>query len=735
MKITPELAAKYAQYRDRFLSGTTGTYGGFTGPDPCGGSDAGRRYQQNCYAPFMITSGDAAVDEGTFLHVDRFVVGDNVAPNDMEQTPILEVHSGDNTLYASFALVSFVAEYSITLLAEPLEIALGIAKSFQRLGSKQRGWQETDPAPFGFVLRHDSRDTADLDENLCNFGGGTGAAAYQLAPSFDQYAGILCHVQFAKAILAQTPADPSNAGLRNDLVAVIDPLVERILNFLAFKTNYTIRWDAGGARQTGDDRGPYCHFAAYPFARIASLVKYGTTDKYPEFLGEVALDTLADLDIILTEQVAQALQGAVVNFIQDRFVAGLKGTVTGNLWDAIAHVFDIAGKALQLFHDYVEQPLKQYVTDPLISKIQAWKGSPVTGLISDLLAQDFFNIFVAGVLLDTSDKLVFDDAVLTLQVSDILEWMGAFTFPNSIAINIPAFDIAPPAPSWWDSRYMGNWPGPSWHVNPIPAFDIPVPDLGTLEIPIPMSGLFYKLVALAKPKTYLKLHTYNLLESADLFGAVPNTDALALAVKYDNAWFMAVAHRFQNVPDSAPGVQSTLNILVSAPDTFPKGKGAGAWNQDFRWIRDADASESPKLFSGLDFMAPLMVACSLPEDVAANRDLLIQALSPKIPESSAMGPFTLPFQGPIADKQVFELHTGGSQSQTMLYISVVFDRPLGPDSVTLTVPTLAGGTEDVTFNQSDSLSKLIAAPLTDFGVKIKSASATAKGYITIATDA
>lgn len=734
MKITPELAAKYAQYRDRFLGGTMGTYAGFTGPDPCGGN-AGRRYDRDRYAPFMITSGDAAVDQGTFLHVDRFVVGNSVAAAEMEQSQILEVHCGDNTLYASCALVSFVAEYSITLQAQPLEIALGIARSFQRLSSVQRGWQETGNAPFGFVLRHDSRDTADIEENFCNFGGGTGTAAYKVAPSFDQYAGILSHIRFAKVILAQTPPDPANASLRNALVAVIDPLVERIVRFIAFKTNYTIRWDAGGVRQTADDRGPYCHFAAYPFARIASLAKYGTTDCYTEFLGEVVLDTFADLAIVLTDQVAHVLADTVAPFIREKFVTFFKGTITSAVWEAIAGVFDIAGKALDLFHDYVEQPLKQFVLDPLITQIQAWTGRPATGPISDVLAQEFFNVFVTGVLLDTSDKPLFDDAVLRLPVSKILEWMGAFAFPNSIEVNIPAFDIAPPAPRWWDETIMGTWPAPSWHIDPIPAFDIPIADLGTLEIPIPLSGLFHKLVALAKPNTYLKLHAYNLLAGADLFGTVPNTDARALAVKYDNAWFMAVAHRFQNVPDSAPGVRSTLNILVSAPDTFPKGKGAGAWNQDFRWIRDADPDETPKLFSGLDFMAPLMLASSVPEDVPANRDILIQALSPKTPEISAMGPFTLPFQGPISDRQVFELHAGGSQSQTILYISVVFDRPSGHDSVTLTVPTLAGQTEDVTFDQSEGLSKLIAAPLTNFGVKIKSASATAKGYISIATDA
>ena len=744
MKLTPELADKYARYRDRFLGGAMGKYAGFRATDaegrpvtdPCGDA-TGRRYEGGRYAPFMVTDGNPDTDGGTFLHVDRFDTEGGLATTDVESAPIRNVNCGDSTLYASCVMVSFVAEYSITLLPQPLEIALGIAKSFRRLGSVQRGFQETSGPPFGFILRHDSRDVSgeSLAENFCNFGGGTGTAAFQTAPSFDQYAAILAHVRFAKVVLDQTPADAGTAALRNEFIAVVVPLVERILTFLAFKTNYTIRWDAEGVRQTDDDRGPYCHFAAYPFARIASLVKFGRPDRYDDFLGEVAFDLHTDLVLVITEQVAKALTEKVAPLIQEKFVTFFKGTITGEVWDAIAAVFDVAGKALENFHDFVEEPFKRLVVDPLISHIQAWTGRPATGPVSDLLAQELFNQFITGVLLDAADRPLFEDTVLRLPVSTILKWMGAFAFPDAIRVNIPGFPITPPAPRWWNTTVMGPWPGPRWDIDPIPTFDIPAADLGTLEIPIPLSGLFRKLVASRRPHTYLKLHAYNMLAGADLFGRVPDTDARGLAFKYDNAWFMAIAHRFQNVPETAPGVRPTLDILGSAPDTFPNGKAVVGWNQDFRWIRDLDPAPSANLFSGLDFMAPLMVACSVPADVPTNRDRLIAALSPRLPENAGMGPFTLPFQGPITDKQVFELHAGGSQSDTLLYISVVFDRPSGHDSVVLTVPTLAGGPEDVPFDQSEGLSKLIAAPLTDFGVRIKSASATAKGYIAIATDA
>ena len=196
---------------------------------------------------------------------------------------------------------------------------------------------------------------------------------------------------------------------------------------------------------------------------------------------------------------------------------------------------------------------------------------------------------------------------------------------------------------------------------------------------------------------------------------------------------MALAHRFAGVNINEPGVKQTLNILESAPDTFPKGRGAGQWNQDFRWIRDIEDKDTPALYSGLDFMAPLMVAGATPDSVASNRTYLLDALAPKTDEVTSMGPFILPFQGPITGKDVFTPKAGGTQPETTVYDAVVFDRQVGTDSVVVTIPTLDGGTEDVTFTQGDRCSKLIAAPLTAFGVKIKSASASARGNLLIST--
>src|SRR5262249_16884399 len=207
-----------------------------------------------------------------------------------------------------------------------------------------------------------------------------------------------------------------------------------------------------------------------------------------------------------------------------------------------------------LFDHYVIVPIKQYILDPIITAFQTWTGHPVTGPISDLLSQEFFNVFIAGVLLDTSDKPLFEDSVLYLSLTEILNWMGNVSLPNNIPVGIPAVDIAPPKPGWWNETILGPWPAPHWHLAPVTAFDIPLQSLLDLKISLPLSGLFRKLAALAKPKAYLKLHAYNLLAAANLFGTVPDTDARVLAFKYDNSWYMALAHRFLNVAESDTGV-------------------------------------------------------------------------------------------------------------------------------------------------------------------------------------
>ena len=193
MKLTPELAEKYAAYRERFFSGSLGLYCGFPAniPDPCDAENE-RLYQPGQPVPFMMIGEDARTKNGTYLLCDIVEHGgvdcsDNAPPaNDPEEAVLKKLKFGDNTVYSSVALVNFAAEYSITGLISSLEIATDILRSFQRLGSHKKGYGEQGSAPWGLMLRADSSDWGDENENFCAYGDGDGASARQLAPSLDQ---------------------------------------------------------------------------------------------------------------------------------------------------------------------------------------------------------------------------------------------------------------------------------------------------------------------------------------------------------------------------------------------------------------------------------------------------------------------------------------------------------------------------------------------------------------------
>ena len=121
MRLTKELAEKYIAYRERYFSGSLGEYRGYSVDpasnssddlDPCTNGD-NRRYTADNYVPFMITNGDPRTDIGTFLNMDRIKVDDG---DNLELSDVNYLYFGDNTLYASIAMVNFAAEYAISNL-------------------------------------------------------------------------------------------------------------------------------------------------------------------------------------------------------------------------------------------------------------------------------------------------------------------------------------------------------------------------------------------------------------------------------------------------------------------------------------------------------------------------------------------------------------------------------------------------------------------------------------------
>jgi hypothetical protein len=742
MRLTPDLAKKYAAYRNRFIGGPEGLYNGFPSDivDPCS-TGADRRYSKDGRAPFMVTTGAPGTDLGTYLHVDDFEVEDLPAEQ-LEHARINKIKFGDNTVYSSVAIVCFAAEYAVGGLLESLQYVANIAESFQRLGTHQAGFgEEASSPPFGFVLRADSKDWAgdtDAVENFCGYGDGSTPTAAQLAPSLDQYAAILSCCLFAKRLVEQAPAATSGSeqALRTGAISLLSERIRTVQDFIALKTLYTIRWRVGNTTYSPPaNRGPFCHPVAYPFAVIRADVE-GNANNYIPYLGEVGIPVATQLLQALLQAINDLLQDTdrtIMNYVRGLFPQRVRDHIGGDVWDAIAKFFPLGDIILDVFTQNVIPLVINQIIDPILQHVNSWGGLPGSQAMNVFLAQQLFNLFVTGTLLDTSDQ-PFEDLTLTVTLSQLFELVGTTTLQTTIPVNY-SHTFAPGKPGWWNEAILGNWPAPSWTIS-LPSFDIPLGDLLNVSLPIPMTGFLRQAVAIARGKAYLRFLTYNLMVAAGLSGQIGNTDSRALAARYNNSWFMALAHRFDGVAIGQPEVQSTLNILESAPETFPKGRGSGQWNQDFRWIRDIEDKNAAALYSGLDFMAPLMVACSTSGDIAANRATLLEALSPTIGEDLFMGPFVLPFQGPItARKEIFSSKTGGTQPATTLYVAVVFDRQVGTDTVELEIPTLQSpGTASVTFSQGDRCSQLVACSMTDRPIVLVSASATAKGYILISAE-
>lgn len=115
-----------------------------------------------------------------------------------------------------------------------------------------------------------------------------------------------------------------------------------------------------------------------------------------------------------------------------------------------------------------------------------------------------------------------------------------------------------------------------------------------------------------------------------------------------------------------------------------------------------------------------------------------------------MGPIKLPFnagkdgfntnlpagQDPLdaaRAKPIFSPKAGGTQADTIAYIAVIFNVPVGGGKVTLRLPTLEGATTLVDFDQ-DGVSRMVAVPFSDSqSVSLQVATPFAKGFIQIAS--
>ncbi len=116
-----------------------------------------------------------------------------------------------------------------------------------------------------------------------------------------------------------------------------------------------------------------------------------------------------------------------------------------------------------------------------------------------------------------------------------------------------------------------------------------------------------------------------------------------------------------------------------------------------------------------------------------------------------MGPIRLAFNGtdkgvnhplpaPLPDWEqavkssmpVFSPMAGGVQQDTVIYVSVEFNVPIGGGVVVLLIPTLEGGLAFETFERNGA-TKLVSVPFTEKGIYIYHIDPFQKGFVVVSS--
>jgi hypothetical protein len=97
-------------------------------------------------------------------------------------------------------------------------------------------------------------------------------------------------------------------------------------------------------------------------------------------------------------------------------------------------------------------------------------------------------------------------------------------------------------------------------------------------------------------------------------------------------------------------------------------------------------------------------------------------------------PSPLPAVGEAVKTSIVILspQAGGVQADTVLYVSVTFNVPLGGGKTILLVPTQAGGLRYEVFERN-GVSRMIAVPFTEKGLWIYYIDPFLKGYVSVST--
>lgn len=710
MRLNEQLATKYARYRLRFLEGALGPYQGpqIGTHDPVTdeflvdinipGLPARRVPAQarNTRVTFLRNATRPHDEPGAFVVAEKLSVDAATAtePANLDSAHITSLKHGDNTLHASWAFATFVAEYVITYDLATLRLANGFLKSFQRLGDYSPGHGEDPdrshrPANefWGYILRSDVVDDADGNERIQDWLADPDAHS-PLEPSPDQYTSLFCASLVALRLLADAqandPAFPTSADHVQLVAEVRNRIHERVRachRYVAQHCRYLLKHPTGRMVK----RGGWCWQFSYEFASAASTI---LNDDFDDHFEPFAFSLLPDIASAFIPAPIGSYADVNADHIADLILDGIEdvilGTTVASVRDAIFSTMtapvpilneiadllsfldehsslqtDVDGEIRRALRDWIHATIRPVLRNALRAVIQS--AIDATGALdraaSEVLAQVLFKTFA---------DLFFATNLPALQVGAKL----VTTVPASFFVDIGLFSPTLLAPSLdididievitngFTVRILGiekSIGEISWGRFRLTVADLPLLDwsdaLDRFQVPV----AFNAAEAIYRAADYLGFDdawiSQKLMEVADLnpfrgdyfpFGyfvlmAVNGSfgryafDGAVLAEAFESGFFASLDYRLH-------GEAAALYVLreqaAVAPSDYPNGRSGTIWDEDFLWLRDRIPGDDPsdRIFSGLDFLAAVAIAASA--DAIRNRQVLRAAIEQVLEDES-----------------------------------------------------------------------------------------------------
>ena len=714
MILTEQLAMKYAKYRLRFLEGSHGAY---QGPQLGVQDPATDDYLVDVAVPGLPVQHVPAQSRDTRVSFLRnptrplgepsaFVVATKLsvdpptatAPGDLESAAIKNMEHGDNVLHASWAFITFIAEYVVTYDPSCLTTALGILRSFQRLGNYSNGHGE-DPIRanrpagefWGYILRGDPVDDGSDTERIQKWLEDTSTES-PLEPSPDQYTSLFCTSLIAKRILAESqaadaanwPMSADHVQLRVDILNCIDERVRACHRYVARHCHYFLKHPTHRMVK----RGAWCWQFAYEFADVACTVLNENFDSHfepflldllPEIISAfVPADSAhfadANADHI-SDLILDGIESAILDFsiknVRDAIFATMTATIPilNETVDLLSFISDRAGLKTDV-DGKIKHAVRHWIDVTIKPALKAFLKAAIQTLLDAGIALDrAASKILAKLLFKISADVFFASNIVALQPNGILK----SSIPASLFFDMGLFD-----PGLLDSvidvaldfevvtngftvkilgieKSIGEI---SWgHFN-LQAASIPALDwrnlLGGLSLPVDLNAREW----IHKAAEYNGFDdawiAQKLQQIADLnpfrgdfypFGYFVLMSVNGSFARYafgDGSAFPGLFDNglFASLNYRLHGQTSVLSILerqlAIAPDNFPNGRSNTIWDEDFLWLRNRNPgdSASDKLYSGLDFLCASAIAMSAKP--IENRTILRDAIEKVLEEDAAI---------------------------------------------------------------------------------------------------